>query len=63
MSILISILLACHSKFEIRIEEGWLIEVVFFIGHYIHYKTISFLFNSVLYFSHNYYMLKEENGE
>ena len=24
--------------------------VVFFIGHYIHCKTISFLFNSVLYF-------------
>ena len=33
MSILISILLACHSKFQVGIEEGWLIEpVVFFTG-------------------------------
>ena len=37
--------------------------VVFFIGHYIHYKTMSFLFNSVLYFPHNYPMVKEEKGE
>ena len=29
--------------------------VVLFIGHYINYKTISFLFNSVLYFPHNYH--------
>ena len=51
MSILISILLVCHGKFQIRIEEGWLTEpVVFLIGHFIHYKTMSFLFNSVLYF-------------
>ena len=48
----------------IRIEEGWLTEpVVFFIGHYIHYKTMSFLFNSVLYFPHDYHMVKEEKGE
>ena len=57
MSILI--LLACHDK--VRIEKGLLTEpVVFIIGHYIHYKTMSFLFNSVLYFSHNYHMVKEE---
>ena len=37
--------------------------VIFFIGHYIHYKTISFLFNSVLYFSHTYHIVKEEKGE
>ena len=36
---------------------------IFFIGHYIHYKTMSFLLNSVLYFSHNYHMAKEEKGE
>ena len=43
--ILISILLACHGKFQIIIEEGWLTEpVVFLIGHFIHYKTMSFLF-------------------
>ena len=64
MSILISFLLACHGKFQIRIEEGWLTEpVVFLIGHFIHYKTMSFLFNSVLYFPHNYQMVKEEKGE
>ena len=49
------------------IEEGWLIEpVVFFIGHCIHNKTMSFLFNlfnSVFYFPHNYHMVKEEKGE
>ena len=40
MSILKSILLVCHGKFQIRIEEGWLTElVVFLIGHFIHYKT------------------------
>ena len=33
------------------------------IGHYIHYKTMSFLFNSVLYFPHNYHMVKEEKEE
>ena len=37
--------------------------VVFLIGHFIHYKTMSFLFNSVLYFPHNYQMVKEEKGE
>ena len=38
-----------------RIEEGRLTEpVLFFIRHYIHYKTITFLFNSALYFPHNY---------
>ena len=64
MSILISILLACHGKFQIRIEEGWLTELeVFLFGHFIHYKTMSFLFNSVLYFPHNYQMVKEEKGE
>ena len=32
-----------------RLEEGWLTEpVIFFIGHNIHYKTMFFLFNSVL---------------
>ena len=56
--------LSCLSSFKIRIEEGWLTDpVVFFIGHYIHYKTMSFLFNSVLYFPHNYHMAKEEKGE
>ena len=35
MSILISILLGFHVKILIRIEEGWLTELVmFFIGHY-----------------------------
>ena len=64
MSILIGILLACHCKFEIRIEEGRLTEpAVFFIGHYIYYKTMSCLFNSVLYFPHNYHMVKEEKWE
>ena len=64
MSILISILLACYDKFQIRIEEGWLTEpLIFFIVHYIHYKTMSFLFNSVLYFPHNYHVVKEEKGE
>ena len=29
--------------------------LLFFIVHYIHYKTMSFLFNSVLYFPHNYH--------
>ena len=54
------ILLVLNKK---RIEEGWLTEpVVFFIGHYIHYKTMFFLFNSVLYFPHNYHMVKEEGG-
>ena len=44
-----------------RIEEGWLTEpVVFFIGHYIPFKTMSFLFNSVLYFPHNYHIVKDE---
>ena len=37
--------------------------VIFFICHYIHYKTMFFLFNSVLYFPHNYHMVKEEKGE
>ena len=46
-----------------RIEKGWLTEpLVFFIVHYIRYKTMSFLFNSVLYFPHNYHMVKEEKG-
>ena len=64
MSTFISILLACHGKFKIRIEEGWLTEpVVFLMGHYIHYKTMSFLFNSVLYFPHNCYMVRKEKGE
>ena len=50
--------------FEIRIEEGWLIEpVVFFIGHYIHYKTMSFLFDSILYFPQIYHVVKEEKRE
>ena len=40
---------SCHGKIEMRIEEGWLTEpVVFFIGHYVHCNTMSFLFNSVL---------------
>ena len=43
------------------IEEGLLTEPVFFIGHYIHYTTMSFLFNSELYFPHNYH--KEEKEE
>ena len=44
-----------------RIEEGWLTEpVVFFIGHYIPFKTMSFLFNSVLYFPHNYHIVKDK---
>ena len=30
---------------------------------YIHYKTMSFLFNSVLYVPNNYHMAKEEKGE
>ena len=60
----VNFLLACHDKFQIIIEEGWLTEpVVFFIGHFIHYKTMSFLFNFVLYFPHNYQMVKEEKGE
>ena len=64
MSVLISILLGRHGKFEIRIEEGWLTEpVVFFIGHYIHYKTMFFLFNSVFYFPYNYHMVKGEKGQ
>ena len=43
MSILMTIFPACHGKFEIRIEGALLTEpVVFFIGHYIHYKTMSF---------------------
>ena len=47
-----------------RIEEGWLTEpVVFFIGYYIHYKTMSLLLNSVLYFPYSYHMVKEEKGE
>ena len=47
-----------------RGEEGWLTEpVIFFIGHYIHYETMFFLFNSVSYFPHNYHMVKEEKGE
>ena len=29
--------------------------LVFFIVHYVHYNTMSFLFNSVLYFPHNYH--------
>ena len=41
----ISILLGCHGEFEIRIEKGWLTEpVIFFIGHYIYYETMFFLF-------------------
>ena len=36
---------------------------ILFIGYYIDYKTMSFLFNSVLYFPHNYHMVKEEKGE
>ena len=36
---------------------------VFVIRHEIHYKTMSFLFNSVLYFPHNDHMVKEEKGE
>ena len=61
---IIIILLACHGKFEIRIEEGWLTEpVVFLIGDYIHYKTMSFLFNFVLYFPQNYHMVKKEKEE
>ena len=60
MSILI--LLACHDK--VRIEKEWLTEpVVFIIGLFIHYKTMSFLYNSVLYFSHNYHMVMEEKRE
>ena len=47
-----------------RIEEGWLTEPVeLFIGHYIYYETLSFLFNSVLYFPHNNHMVKEEKGK
>ena len=31
--------------------------------HYIHYKTMFFLFNSVLYFPHNYHnIIEEEKG-
>ena len=57
MTILTSILLACHG-----IEEGCLTEpVVFFIGHYIHY-VLSFQFCFVL-SSYNYHMVKEEKGE
>ena len=65
MSILISILRGFHVKILIRIQEGWLTELVmFFIGHYyIHYKTMFFLFNSVLYFPSNYHMVKEEKGD
>ena len=52
------------GKFQIRIEEGWLTEpVAFIIGHYIHYKTMSFLYNSVRYFPNNYQMVKEEKGQ
>ena len=29
---------------------------------YIYYKTMSFLFNPVLYFPHKYHMVKEEKG-
>ena len=48
----------------LRIKEGWLTEpVVFFIGHYIPFKTMSFLLNSVLCFPHTYDMVKEEKGE
>ena len=36
--------------------------VVLLIGHNIYYKTMSFLFNSVLYFPHNYHMVKEIKG-
>ena len=49
-----------------RIEEGWLTEhVVLFIGHYSHYKTMSFLFNSVLYFPHNIIIIwsRKKKGE
>ena len=61
VSIFINILVDCHGKFEIRIEEGWLTEpVTFFIGHNIHYKTMFFLFNSVLYFPDNYQMDKDK---
>ena len=31
--------------------------------YYIHYKTMFFLFNSVLYFPHNYHMVREEKGD
>ena len=35
----------------IRIEEGWLTEpVIFFVGHYIHYETMFFPFNSICIF-------------
>ena len=61
VSILMNILLGCHGKFEIRIEEGWLTEpIIFLIGHYIHYKTMFFLFKSVLYFPHNHHMVNED---
>ena len=60
MSILINILLACHGKFfsldknrEVQRTE----HVVFIIGHYNHSKIMSFLFNSILHFSHNYHMV------
>ena len=61
MSILINILLACNGKFYITIQEGALTEpVVLFIGHYIHYKTMSsfFFFFFFCVFSDNYYMVK-----
>ena len=63
MSISISILLGCYGEFKIIIEEGWLTEpVIFFIDHYIHYKTMLFLFNSVLYFPHNWSRKEKGNN-
>ena len=32
------------------------------LGHYIHYKTMFFLFNSVLYFPHNWSRKKKGNN-
>ena len=60
MSILISIL----RGFHLNKNTGRMADRTFFIGHYyIHYKTMFFLFNSVLYFPSNYHMVKEEKGE
>ena len=51
---------SCMSWQVLNKNRGRLTEpVVFFIDHYIH---MSFLFNSVLYFPHNYCIVKEEKG-
>ena len=65
-SSLINILLACHDKFKVRIEKRtcstpyWAIGIIFTKKTFL-CPLISI--HSVLYFPHNYHMVKEETGE